>query len=148
MAKESLLAADSRMLEEFLALSGILTGVENLDHELGSRYLDRLRRTPFEPFLRQILRQFRELDSNPSVISQVKKQIVDDGNLRPTICQIILLWYTSAMQDENPSSPTAVRYGVPEEYFSGLAWYMSANDRPNQATKKFFRNARFPNNGA
>lgn len=49
------------MLEDFRALSRILTGVENLDVEVGRRYLDRLTSTPFEPSLRRILERFRGL---------------------------------------------------------------------------------------
>ena len=49
------------MFDDFLALSRILTGVQNLDAELGRQYLDRLTSTPFEPVLHQILERFREL---------------------------------------------------------------------------------------
>ncbi len=56
---ESLATPDSNiMLQDFLTLSQILTGVENLDAELGRQYLDRLTSTPFDPVLRQILEQF------------------------------------------------------------------------------------------
>ena len=109
------------MLNEFLALSRILTGVDNLDAELGLRYLDRLTSTPFEPFLRQILERFRGLRDDQTRADRVKEQILADDALRPTVCQIILLWYTSAMQD-NLGTPVMMRYGTQEEYFSGLVW--------------------------
>ena len=109
------------MLNEFLALSRILTGVDNLDAELGRRYLDRLTSTPFEPFLRQILERFRGLRDDQTRADRVKEQILADDALRPTVCQIILLWYTSAMQD-NLGTPVMMRYGTQEEYFSGLVW--------------------------
>jgi hypothetical protein len=109
------------MLKEFIDLSRILTGVEHLDPELGRQYLDRLTSSPYEPFLRQILARFRQLSDNATLGEQVKQQILGDENLRPTICQIILLWYTSAMRD-NSNLPIALRYGAQEEYFSGLAW--------------------------
>lgn len=109
------------MLNEFLALSRILTGVDNLDAELGLRYLDRLTSTPFEPFLRQILERFRGLRDDQTRADRVKEQILADDALRPTVCQIILLWYTSAMQD-NLGAPVMMRYGTQEEYFSGLVW--------------------------
>ena len=109
------------MLNEFLALSRILTGVDNLDAELGLRYLDRLTSTPFEPFLRQILERFRGLKDDQTRADRVKEQILADDALRPTVCQIILLWYTSAMQD-NLGTPVMMRYGTQEEYFSGLVW--------------------------
>ncbi len=109
------------MLKDFLALSRILTGVENLDAELGRQYLDRLTSTPFEPLLRQILERFRGLGDDGTLADQVKRQILGDDTLRPAVCQIILLWYTSAMQD-NLGTPGVMRYGTQEGYFSGLGW--------------------------
>jgi hypothetical protein len=109
------------MLDDFLSLSRILTGVDNLDTDLGKQYLDRLISTPFEPSLRQILKRFHGFRTGASIADAVKKEIVGDDELRPTLCQIILLWYTSGMQD-NPVAPVALRYGTQEEFFSGLAW--------------------------
>jgi hypothetical protein len=109
------------MLNDFIALSRILTGVEQLDVKLGSQYLDRLSSSPCEPFLRQTLERFRKLPVDATRADQVKQQILGDDNLLPTVCQIVLLWYTSAMRD-NSDLPIALRYGTPEEYFSGLAW--------------------------
>lgn len=109
------------MSDDFLALSRILTGVENLDAELGRLYLDRLTKSPLEPFVRQILERFRGLKSDETIAQQVKEQILGDDMLRPAVGQIVLLWYTSAMRD-NQGTPIALRYGSQEEYFSGLAW--------------------------
>jgi hypothetical protein len=109
------------MLKDFLALSRILTGVEHLDAELGRQYLDRLISTPAEPFLRQILDRFRRLKNDATLADHVKQQILGNDTLRPTISQIILLWYTSAMQD-NLGDPIVMRFGTQEEYFSGLGW--------------------------
>lgn len=111
--------------EDFLALSRILTGVDSLDADLGRQYLDRLNSSPFNPLLSQILKRFQELKGNPDVVGQVKKQIVADDSLRPTVCQIILLWYTSTVQDNlgmQPPAAPVMRFGTQEEYFSGLAW--------------------------
>lgn len=109
------------MLETFLSLSRVLTGIENLEPELGRQYLDRLMSTPFEPLLRQVLERFSKLKRNATLVDQVRQKILRNDTLRPTACQIILLWYTSAMQD-NPETPAVVRYGTQEEYFSGLVW--------------------------
>ena len=51
----------------------------------------------------------------------MKQKILRSDAFRPAVCQIVLLWYTSAMQD-NLQTPAAMRYGTQEEYFSGLAW--------------------------
>ena len=109
------------MLKDFLALSRILTGVESLDETLGRAYLDRLRSTPFDPYLRRMIVHFRTLKRGPTLITQVKKELLADATFRSAICQIILLWYTSTMQ-ESPNPPNALRYGMQEEYFSGLVW--------------------------
>jgi Membrane bound FAD containing D-sorbitol dehydrogenase len=109
------------MFDDFLALSRILTGVQTLDAELGRQYMERLASTPFEPVLRQILECFRELKDEDTRVDQVKREILANDMFRPAVCQIILLWYTSAMRD-NLTTPLVMRYGTQEEYFSGLAW--------------------------
>lgn len=109
------------MFDDFLALSRILTGAQNLDAELGRQYLYRLTSTPFEPVLHQILERFRELKDGDTRVDQVKREILANDMFRPTVCQIILLWYTSAMCD-NMTIPLVMRYGSQEGYFSGLAW--------------------------
>jgi len=109
------------MLEQFLALSRILTGVAQLDSALASQYLDRLVSTPFGPAVRLILERFAKLKPDETRSDRVKKDIVGDDTLRPAVCQIILLWYTSALWD-NGTTPIALRYSTQDEYFSGLAW--------------------------
>jgi hypothetical protein len=121
------LASSSRtsVFDDFLALSRILTGVDDLDADLGRQYLDRLNSSPFNPLLSQILKRFQGFREEADVVEQVKKQIVADDSLRPTVCQIILLWYTSTVQDNlgmNPPVAPVMRFGTQEEYFSGLAW--------------------------
>jgi hypothetical protein len=109
------------MLEDFLALSRILTGVAALDADLGAQYLDRLMSSPWSAPVRRILDQFRGLTPDAGLAAQVQKKIVDDDSLRPAVCQIVLLWYTSALRD-NLNPAIALRYGNQQEYFSGLAW--------------------------
>jgi hypothetical protein len=109
------------MFDDFLALSRILTGVQDLDADLGQQYRDRLASSPFGSALRQILERFRELKDDHTRGDQVKREILANDVFRPTICQIILLWYTSAMRD-NLTTPLVLRFGTQEEYFSGLAW--------------------------
>jgi hypothetical protein len=109
------------MLEEFLALSQVLTGVAPLDAVLGARYLDRLMSSPWSAPVRQILDRCRGLTPGAGLAAQVQQKIIDDDSLRPAVCQIVLLWYTSALRD-NSDPVIALRYGDPYEYFSGLAW--------------------------
>jgi hypothetical protein len=113
--------ADATTLEEFLALSRILTGIENLDRELGKQYLERLAGGPEQPLIQQILERFRKLKAGESVAERVKKEIVGDAKFRPAVCQVILLWFTSATF-ENETPPIKLHYGNQEEYFSGIVW--------------------------
>jgi hypothetical protein len=113
--------ADPTTLDEFLALSRILTGVENLDRELGKQYLERLTGGPEQPLIQQILDRFRKLKAGESFAERVKKEIVGDAKLRPAVCQVILLWFTSATF-ENETPPIKLHYGNQEEYFSGIVW--------------------------
>jgi len=125
MPKTQSSTAHSSAIEDFLALSRVLTGVDKLDAAIGRQYLDRLNSSPFSPLVRQILGRFQGFKDKPDVADQVKKKIVGDDSLRPTVCQIILLWYTSTMQDNvglQPPGPPVMRFGTQEEYFSGLAW--------------------------
>jgi hypothetical protein len=125
MSEELASSSRTSVFDDFLALSRILTGVDNLDVDLGRQYLDRLNSSPFNPLLSQILKRFQGLRDEPDVVAQVKKQIVADDFLRPTVCQIILLWYTSSVQDNlgmDPPVAPVMRFGTQEEYFSGLAW--------------------------
>jgi len=114
------------MLDDFMTLSRVLTGVEDLDVNLGRQYLDRLASSPFQPQVDEILKRFRRLKKDENLVKQVKNKIVEVDLLRPTVCQIILLWYTSTVQDNlgmDPPAPSlSFRYGTQEEYFSGLAW--------------------------
>ena len=130
------------MLKDFLALSRILTGVEDLDEELGRQYLDRLASSPCDPFLRQILDHFRGFRDDENVAERVKQEILGDGKLRPTVCQIILLWYTSAMRDSE-SATLALRYGTQEAYFSGLVWNIIGAHPPG-LSGDYFGHWRYP----
>ena len=109
------------LLSPFVELSEILTGVPNLDRKLGAQYLDRLLSTPFDTTLRQALEKFSKLAKDDTLPAQVKAQIVNDDSLRPTVCQIVLLWLTSTIQDSH-DNPTGLRWGSKDEYFSALAW--------------------------
>jgi hypothetical protein len=133
-------------IDEFLALSRMLTGVEKLNAELGRQYLDRLSSSPFDPFLLEILERFRGFTDGPTTAEGLK-QILGDEMLRLTICQVILLWYTSAMWD-NLSNPITLRFGAQEEYFSGLAWQIIAAHVPG-VSGGYFGHWRYrPDNGS
>lgn len=112
------------MMDDFIELSQILTGVSEMDEGLGRQYLERLKESAFQPQVQEILEVFQGLRGGPTLAEHVQAKIVENAKLRPAVCQIILLWFTSTMQD--PSAPASgapvLKYGTQEEYFSGLAW--------------------------
>jgi hypothetical protein len=130
------------MLEEFLALSRVLTGVAALDPQRGGQYLDRLLSSPWAPSLQRVLERFRELKPDATLEAQVTRHILGDETLRATVCQIVLLWLTSALRD-NQASPLVLRYGSEEAYFSGLAWQIMGAHVPG-LSGGYFGHWRYP----
>jgi hypothetical protein len=110
--------APDTMLQQFIGLSEILTGC-SLDKEQGAELLERLLITPLVPSIQEVLKLFGSL-KKPSA-ADVQGKMVANAALRPTLCQIILLWYTSALRDSE-SDPLVLRYGSEQAYFGGLVW--------------------------
>jgi hypothetical protein len=108
----------ARMLEQFLELSEILTGCK-LDGELGRVHFDRLLSAPLVPSISEVLKRFEKLPKRS--LAEVERKMVADAKLRPTLCQIVLLWYTSALRDSE-ADPLVLRYGNEQAYFGGLVW--------------------------
>lgn len=111
-------SSPERMLAQFIELSQILTGCE-LDVEQGSAHFERLLSTPLVPSIQDVLKRFERLPKRSA--AEVQRKLVADAALRPTLCQIVLLWYTSALRDSE-SDPSVLRYGSEQEYFGGLVW--------------------------
>jgi hypothetical protein len=107
-----------RMVDQFMELSEILTGCK-LDAEQGRAHFDRLLSTPLVPSIPDVLKRFEKLSKRSA--AEVERKMVADAKLRPTLCQIVLLWYTSALRDSE-SDPLVLRYGSEQAYFGGLVW--------------------------
>ena len=107
------------MLDDFIAVSEILTGVSDLDRTIGARRLDRLTRAghEFGP-IAALYRTMKADDASPDAIGQA---LLANDALRPAIAQLVLVWYTSALQDASTTPPT-MRYGDADDYFSALGW--------------------------
>jgi hypothetical protein len=112
-------SAADKMLEEFLVLSKILTGCE-VEAEQGQAHLDRLLSTPLVPSIADVLKHFAKLRKRSS--TEIEKKLMADAALRPTLCQIVLLWYTSALRESADNLPLVLRYGTQQAYFGGLVW--------------------------
>ena len=107
-----------RMLAQFIELSEILTGCK-LDMEQGRAHFDRSLSAPLVPSIPDILKRFEKLSKRSA--AQVERKMMADAKLRPTLCQIVLLWYTAALRDSE-SGPLILRYGNEQAYFGGLVW--------------------------
>ena len=70
------------MLDDFMELSRVLTGVENLYAKLGRQYVDRLNSGPLQPQLREVLDKFHGLKKGDTLFQQVKEKIVVADDLR------------------------------------------------------------------
>jgi hypothetical protein len=112
--------APKDLLGQFIELSRILTGYE-IDVDQAGVHLDRLRSTPLVPSIQDVLKRFATLPQHST--AEVERTLVADAGLRPTLCQIVLLWYTSAVRDSG-SDPLVLRYGSEQEYFGGLVWHI------------------------
>jgi hypothetical protein len=107
-----------KTLDQFIKLSEILTGCE-LDVEQGRAHLVRLLSTPLVPPIQDVLQRFERLPRHS--LAEVERKMVSDAALRSTLCQIVLLWYTSALRD-TVSDPLVLRFGSEQAYFGGLVW--------------------------
>lgn len=111
------------MVDDFLSLSKILTGREDLNSSLCQQYLDRLN-VALEAEVSQVLAKYRALAETNTAPIEIGRTILAETALRPVVSQIILLWFTSATQDPPATPPAGVvlRYGSQEAYFSGIGW--------------------------
>ena len=109
------------MLNEFIALSSVLTGERALDQNLAEAYLDRAGAIePHGKHLVALIKTFRDITSSGGNLNeQIEEKIMKDATLGPLARQIIFLWYTSAL----PSDDGKVwQYGSAEQYFGALIW--------------------------
>ena len=127
------------MLDDFIALSSVLIGEQNLNRELAQKYLDRLLAVsvvgdPMPKRVEALLNAFREI-SKGDLEEGVRQQIMNNDTLSPLARQIIYLWYTSAflvrsvkpdmpvnLETGRPDTSTTLQFGSAEEYFRGLIW--------------------------
>lgn len=108
------------MLDDFVALSSILTGEQNLDKGLAQQYIQRILQEPLGSQLENLLTLFHEIQARGGdIVGEVRKHIIENAALSPLAKQIIILWYTSAVPEPDGKN---WRFGSPEEYFSGLIW--------------------------
>ena len=109
------------MLEHFIALSELLTGVSPLDTDLANEYLGRFSAHPvYGPMLPDLLATFQGIAEGDA--DATKSRIVEDARLGPAAQQLILLWYVGAFYTRTKADRDAWKYGAANHYFKGLVW--------------------------
>jgi hypothetical protein len=114
---------ESRRLELFMDLSRALCGLEQLEAKPGLQYLCRLLESPFQPGLARLLDAFatsRQAGMNAAAAVQAA---LNEDDLRAAATQMVLLWFTSAMQ-ESADPAAALQWGDPDQYFGALVWQL------------------------
>ncbi|MBD1895504.1 sugar dehydrogenase complex small subunit [Coleofasciculus sp. FACHB-129] len=108
------------MLDDFVALSSVLTGEHKLDRNLADQYMQRVLQEPVGNQLENLLKLFYEIQSEgDDIVGKIRKQIIENSTLGPLAKQIIILWYTSGFPEADGKT---WRFGSPEGYFSSLMW--------------------------
>jgi hypothetical protein len=116
------------MLEHFMSLSEVLTGVKPLDRRIGAQYLQRYARNPeLTKLLPPLIEAYRKVaDRSPQEqISAIKQDVMQEPSvLGPAAEQLIYLWYVSAffLPTGHAASGRAWLYGSVEQYHYALLW--------------------------
>lgn len=113
--------ANDTELEDFLALSRILTGEPRLARELAREYLARLTADAGST-VTAMLAAYRQLAGTvpaPAIEAAVAQNIARDPTLGSIARTAIYLWYTGAVPDAEGNN---WQFGAPEQYLSGLVW--------------------------
>jgi hypothetical protein len=119
-------AAPPISVEEFIKLSRVLTGFDDLTPELAEQYLERCSRNgDVQPLLKDLVAALAGLQGSRSEIEQkfLLKLQDDNGRLFGSAEQIIYLWYVGGFFHPNPNKGLGSwDYGPPNHYFQGKAW--------------------------
>lgn len=112
------------MLDDFIALSSVLTGKAGLDRTLAEQYLQRITVDVNGDKLKDLLKTFREIEAaGGEVLEEINQRIMNDATLGPLAQQIIVLWYTSALHSKDENGNDRFDFpDNPDHYFSGLVW--------------------------
>src|SRR5262249_218154 len=130
-------------LEEFIKLSQVLTGLDNLESDLAAQYLQRCADNPeVSGQLENVIQTVTSLKGSRRELEDgFHDKLVAEGVNSPFFSaseQIIYLWYVGAFFKKDPASSTGARYwdyGLPQHYFRGKVWPVIGVDPPMTAHK-------------
>lgn len=113
-------------VEEFIKLSRVLTGFDDLAPNIAEQYLQRCSTNGnLQPLLKELVNALSGLGGSRSEIEQkfLAKLRADNDRLFGAAEQIIYLWYVGGFFHPNPNNgPGSWDYGPPDHYFHGKAW--------------------------
>jgi hypothetical protein len=119
-------AAPPISLQDFIKLSRVLTGFDDLESELAEQYLERCTlNVGVQPLLKPMVDALSGLAGSRSEIEKsfLAKLQADNGRLFVGAEQIIYLWYVGGFfQPGATGGPPFWDYGPPEHFFNGKAW--------------------------
>ena len=112
------------MLDDFIAMSSVLTGTRELDRGIAGQYFERISKDAEGSKLSALLGVFREIQAaGGDTTEAIRQRIMNDGALGPLAQQIIILWYTSAIHTQDEKGNHKFDFpDDPNQYFSGLVW--------------------------
>jgi hypothetical protein len=127
------------MLEQFLALSRLLTGEAELNRDLAEANLTCIAGLP-DSRLNEVLRAYEErVAGSVDPKASATKFLLNDSNLTLTTQQIIVLWFTGATFDSTGKLNSA---GA-AQYASALMWG-SLGAHPPGYSKAYFGHWKYP----
>jgi hypothetical protein len=113
-------------IHEFVMLSQVLTGFDDLDQDLAAQYLQRCSdNQQVNGLLKELVQALSSVQGSHGEMADrlLDKLQADSDRLFRAAEQIIYLWYVGGFFQPNPTgAPGFWDYGPPEHYFRGLAW--------------------------
>jgi len=113
-------------VQEFVKLSRVLTGLDDLEPDLAAQYLQRCSdNEQVKGLLKELVQTLSSLQGSPNAIADrfLDKLLADGDRLFKAAEQIIYLWYVGGFFQPNPTgAPGFWDYGPPNHYFQGRVW--------------------------
>jgi Membrane bound FAD containing D-sorbitol dehydrogenase len=122
-------------VSEFIRLSRVLTGFDDLKPDLATQYLQRCKENPVvKDQLKPLVQILQGLSGSRTqveeALSEKLKSAGVDSPLFGAAEQIIYLWYVGAFFTPNGPKPGFWDYGPPEHYYRGKMWSAIGVDPP------------------
>ena len=119
-------------LDQFVALSQVLTGQRQLDQTRAEQYLQRLK-NKYSAQMQDLLSAFGKIPPDTNVVFEVKRRIVDNAGLLPLAQQIIGIWFTAEFVGPDGKGDA----GTQDQYYHGLIWDVILAHAPTDSHQEY-----------